>query len=160
MQAPAGEAAVPDEGAGAGEGRGEGGGEGQHPPGSARWPAVCAQVTPSGDWRANPRGAIRAIAVALAAALTLSVAGCASRPEPDPAQAAARLALDRERLQAEVDAAVAVPGRRVCRERRLGLVERETERGIVIRDPQGHWRVRTEAGSESAAQGVGWQPCR
>jgi hypothetical protein len=77
----------------------------------------------------------------------------------DTSAAALRLALDRERLQAEADAAVAIAGRRVCREQRLGLAERETERGVVLRDAQGQWRVRTEAGTEVSALGAGWAPC-
>lgn len=91
---------------------------------------------------------------------TLSLAGCAGPAAPDANRTAARLALDRERLQAEADAAVAVPGRRVCREQRLGLVEREIEHGVVLRDAQGQWRVRTEAGREGPALGAGWVPCR
>ena len=99
----------------------------------------------------------------------LSLAGCASPSVPDspdlnpahPAHpAAARLALDRERLQAEADAAVAITGRRVCRQQRLGLAERETERGVVVRDAQGQWRVRTAAGAEVPALGTGWTICR
>jgi hypothetical protein len=100
---------------------------------------------------------------ALSLAAALSLAGCASPfasnvPASD-APAVARLALDRERLQAEADAAVAITGRRVCRQQRLGLAERETERGVVVRDAQGQWRVRTEAGTEVSALGAGWAPC-
>lgn len=88
----------------------------------------------------------------------LSLAGCAS-PSAFDAPAAARLVLDRQRLQAEADAAVAITGRRVCREQPLGLAERETQRGVVVRDAQGQWRVRTEAGTEGPALGAGWTPC-
>jgi len=140
---------------------GEDGGTRQHAPVPLHTPrAVGAPVTRGCDRRTNSPGVARIIAVAFAAALTLAVAGCASRPEPDPAQAAARLAVDRERLQAEADGAVAVIGRGVCRERRLGLAEREVERGVVLRDAQGRWRVRTDAGAEGPAQGAGWAPCR
>ena len=102
----------------------------------------------------------------LALLAALSLAGCASPSVPDapdlnPAHSAtaARLALDRERLQAEADAAVAITGRRVCRQQRLGLAERETERGVVVRDAQGQWRVRTAAGTEVPALSAGWVPC-
>jgi hypothetical protein len=105
-------------------------------------------------------------ACALSLAAALSLAGCASPfaaavPASDaPAAAAAtRLALDRERLQAEADAAVTITGRRVCRQQRLGLAERKTERGVVVRDAQGQWRVRTAAGTEAPALGAGWMPC-
>jgi hypothetical protein len=90
--------------------------------------------------------------------LSLTITGCTSAPVSDTS-AAARLALDRERLQAEADAAVAITGRRVCRQQRLGLAERETERGVVVRDAQGQWRVRTAAGAEVPALGAGWVPC-
>jgi hypothetical protein len=99
---------------------------------------------------------------ALTLVAALSLAGCASPSAsgtPDGAPAAARLALDRERLQAEADAAVSIVGRRVCRQQRLGLAERQTERGVVVRDAQGQWRVRTEAGTEVSALGAGWAPC-
>lgn len=98
----------------------------------------------------------------LALVATLSLAGCASPSAPDALDvnpATARLALDRERLQAEADAAVAITGRRVCRQQRLGLAERETERGVVVRDAQGQWRVRTAAGTDAPALGAGWAPC-
>ncbi len=104
----------------------------------------------------------RAFVWALTLVAALSLAGCASSSAseaPDRAPATARLALDRERLQAEADAAVAIAGRRVCRQQRLGLAERHTERGVVVRDAQGQWRVRTEAGTEVSALGAGWAPC-
>jgi hypothetical protein len=115
-------------------------------------------------------GAVNGMTFAWALSLVaaLSLAGCASPSASDasygnpgnPANsAAARLALDRERLQAEADAAVAIAGRRVCRQQRLGLAERQTERGVVVRDAQGQWRVRTEAGTEVPALGAGWTPC-
>jgi hypothetical protein len=99
---------------------------------------------------------------ALTLVAALSLTGCASpsaSEAPDRAPATARLALDRERLQAEADAAVSIAGRRVCRQQRLGLAERQTERGVVVRDAQGQWRVRTEAGTEVPALGAGWAPC-
>jgi hypothetical protein len=102
---------------------------------------------------------------ALILVAALSLAGCASpsasdAPYGNPGNpAAARLALDRERLQAEADAAVAIAGRRVCRQQRLGLAERQTERGVVVRDARGQWQVRTEAGTEVPALGAGWTPC-
>jgi hypothetical protein len=92
--------------------------------------------------------------------LALSLAGCASAPEPDASAAALRRALDRARLQAEEDAAVAVPGRLVCRERRVGLAERETERGVTERTSEGAVRVRTAQGRLAPAAEEGWRPCR
>jgi hypothetical protein len=91
--------------------------------------------------------------------LSLTITGCTSAPVSDTSAAALRLALDRERLQAEADAAVSIAGRRVCRQQRLGLAERQTERGVVVRDARGQWQVRTEAGTEVPALGAGWTPC-
>jgi len=123
----------------------------------------CGAGAPTG----TPRPSLRAVmargssAVAcLSLFLSLTVTGCTSAPVSDTSAAALRLALDRERLQAEADAAVAITGRRVCRQQRLGLAERETERGVVVRDAQGQWRVRTAAGAEVPALGAGWTICR
>ncbi len=92
--------------------------------------------------------------------LALSLAGCASAPAPDASATALRRALDRARLQAEEDAAVAVPGRAVCRERQVGLAERETERGVTERTAAGAVRVRTAQGRLAPAGEEGWRPCR
>ena len=122
----------------------------------------CGAGAPTG----TPGPSLRAVmargssAVAcLSLLLSLTITGCTSAPVSDTS-AAARLALDRERLQAEADAAVSITGRRVCRQQRLGLAERETERGVVVRDAQGQWRVRTAAGAEVPALGAGWMICR
>jgi len=116
-----------------------------------------ASVQASAQAKARP-GTALTFAWALSLAAALSLAGCASPPAAN-VPAAARLALDRERLKAEADAAVAIAGRRVCRQQRQGLAERQTERGAVVRDGQGQWRVRTEAGAEVPALGAGWTPC-
>lgn len=92
--------------------------------------------------------------------LGLALTGCASAPEPDASAAALRHTLDRARLQAEQDAAMTVPGRAVCHERRVGLAERETERGVTERTPDGAVRVRTGQGRLAPAGEDGWRPCR
>ncbi len=119
-------------------------------------------VSVRGGAKVRARGRLPSVwALALVAALPLG--GCTSSSVPhalDPHPAADRLTLDRQRLQAEADTAVAIPGRRVCREQPLGLAERETQRGVVVRDAQGQWRVRTEAGAEAPALEAGWTPCR
>jgi hypothetical protein len=92
--------------------------------------------------------------------LGLALTGCASAPEPDASAAALRHALDRTRLQAEEDAAMTVAGRAVCRERRVGLAEREIERGVTVRAPDGAVRVRTVQGWLAPVGEDGWRPCR
>ena len=114
--------------------------------------------TPGSSRRADIARGSSAVAC-LSLLLSLTMAGCTSAPVSDTSAATLRRALDRERLQAEADAAVAITGRRVCRQQRLGLAERETERGVVLRDARGQWRVRTEAGTEVSALGAGWAPC-
>jgi len=105
----------------------------------------------------KPGDAPRGLVILL---LGLALAGCASGPELDADAAAGRQALDRARLQAEDAAAMTVPGRTVCRERRLGLAEREIERGVTERTPDGAVRVRTGPGRLAPADEYGWRPCR